>query len=172
MSGGLREVLMKRMMMVMVVVAASTGAMAAGLDLPHGKWWENERVVQRIGLTADQQVAISDLVYRHAHRMIDLNAGVKKAELELAELVDRTDLDPDAVRKAFAAFQTARQRLENERFEMLLAVRATLTGEQWQELLEMKRQLDRLRENRPPGDRMQRPPYGDRPQRPEGGGFG
>ena len=35
----------------------------------------------------------------------------------------------DAIRKAFAAFQAAKDRLEYERFEMLLAVRAELTAE-------------------------------------------
>jgi Spy/CpxP family protein refolding chaperone len=165
---------MKRMMMTMVLLAAAVAAGAADFNLPQGKWWENERVVMRIGLTEAQQKEIGDLVYQHALRMIDLNAGVKKAEFELADLVDRDDFDPAAIRKAFAAFQTARQRLENERFEMLLAVRATLTSQQWRSLLEIRRQLERLRESRRPGDvtpGMRQEPGGDR-RRPVTGGLG
>jgi len=90
---------MRRMMMtILVLVTSLATAGAAGLDLPRGKWWENDRVVERIGLSAEQQKAISDLVYEHAHRVIDLNAGLKKAELELAELVERDDFQADAVR--------------------------------------------------------------------------
>ena len=92
---------MKRMMMIVVLVAAATAAGAAEFNLPHGKWWENERVVQRIGLTEEQQKAISDLVYQHALKMIDLNAGLKKAEFELGDLVDRDEFDPAAIRKSF-----------------------------------------------------------------------
>ena len=166
---------MKRMMMtLMVLVAATAVVQAAGLDLPHGKWWENERVVQRIGLTEEQQTAISDLVYQHALKMIDLNAGLKKAEFELADLVDRDDFDPVAVRKSFGAFQAAKDRLENERFEMLLAVRGELTAEQWRSLLEIRRYLEQMRENRRPGNGAPggaRPPQGDG-RRPADGEFG
>ena len=144
---------MKRLTMILMVLATTAGAtVAAGFDLPHGKWWENERVVARIGLSEAQQETIGALVFDHARRMIDLNAGLKKAELELADLVDRDDFDADAVRKAFNQFQDARRRLEAERFEMLLAVRETLSAAQWSELLEIRRTLDRIRENRRPGD--------------------
>ena len=167
---------MKRMMMTMLVLAASTAAAgAAGLDLPHGKWWENERVIQRIGLTADQQKSIGDLVYAHAMRMIDLNAGLKKAEFELADLVDQDAFDADAIRKAFAAFQAAKDRLENERFEMLLAVRAELTADQWKQLLEIRRFLEQRRDNRRPGEGSPggpRPGPGSERRPPVGGGFG
>ena len=59
MSGGIREDHMRKMMMIVVMVAAATAVGAADFNLPHGKWWENERVVQRIGLTEEQQSAIS-----------------------------------------------------------------------------------------------------------------
>jgi len=166
---------MKRMMMTLMVLAAATAVAAADFKLPHGKWWENERVVQRIGLTEEQQGAISDLVYDHALRMIDLNAGVKKAEFELGDIVVRDDFDPAAVRKAFGAFQAAKQRLENERFEMLLAVRGTLTAAQWKDLLEIRRHLERMRENRRPGDGAPgsgRPPQDGQRRQPVDGGFG
>jgi Spy/CpxP family protein refolding chaperone len=153
--------------MTVLVLAVTTTGWAAGLDLPHGKWWENERVVKRIGLTEEQQRAISDLVYRHVLRMVDLNAGVKKAEIELAELVDQADFDAAAVRRAFGNFQKARLELENERFEMLLAVRANLTADQWSDLLEIRRQLERLRDSRRPGDG---PPVRRPPEGPRGGG--
>jgi Spy/CpxP family protein refolding chaperone len=162
--------------MVTILAAAALlvvprAATAADLDLPHGEWWKNERVVQRIGLTAEQQGAIGDLVYAHALRMIDLNAELRKAELALAELVRRSPLDPSEVRKAFGVFQTARRRLETERFEMLLAVRQQLTDAQWGELVEIRRQLERLREGWRPETRGpgSRPPGAGGPREPGGG---
>jgi len=144
---------MKRIMMTILVLAACAAvAGAAGLDLPRGKWWENQRVIERIGLTAEQQTAIGALVYDHTRRMIDLNADLKKAEFELADLVERDDFEPTAVRQAFNGFQDARRKLESERFEMLLAVRGNLTAEQWKQLLEIRRYVERMRENRRPGE--------------------
>jgi len=165
---------MKRMMMTLMIVATAAVVGAADFNLPHGKWWENERVIQRIGLTEAQQKEIGDLVYQHALRMIDLNAGVRKAEFELGDLVDRDEFDPVAVRKAHAAFQAARQKLENERFEMLLAVRGTLSAEQWRSLLEIRRFMERMREERRPDEGapgMRPSPGGDR-RPPADGGFG
>jgi Spy/CpxP family protein refolding chaperone len=166
---------MKRMMMIVVLLAAATTAGASDFNLPHGKWWENDRVVQRIGLTEKQQAAISDLVYEHALRMIDLNAGLKKAEFELGDLVDRDALDTAAIRKSFGLFQAAKQKLENERFEMLLAVRGELTAEQWRSLLEIRRHLEQMRENRRPGTGppgKPRPPQDGERRQPPGGEFG
>lgn len=165
---------MKRMTMIVVLLAAAAAAGAADFNLPHGKWWENDRVVQRIGLTEAQQKAISDLVYQHALRMIDLNAGLRKAEFELGALVGRDEFDPAAIRKSYGSFQAARQKLENERFEMLLAVRGELTAEQWRSLLEIRRHLEQLRENRRPGDGAPggpRSPQGEG-RRPADGGLG
>lgn len=126
---------MKQLMIVVVVLAACLPASAQqaprmggpDLKLPAGRWWENPKVVAELTLSADQQTRIADLVYRHATRMIDLKAGVEKAELELGARVGRADFDPEQVRAAFAAFQRTRQELESERFEMLLEVRQQLS---------------------------------------------
>ena len=143
---------MKRMMILALALTMGVAtAGAAGLDLPHGKWWENERLVERIGLSEAQQSAIGTLVFEHTRRMIDLNAALKKAELDLADLVERDTFDATAVRKAFNRFQDARRQLENERFEMLVAVRENLSAEQWNQLLEIRRMLDRERDSRRPG---------------------
>ena len=138
-------------------------ALLLEFDLPPGKWWENPRLVDHIGLSDEQQGQIRGIVFEHARRMIDLKAEVEKAGLDLAETVDQQDFDPAPVRAAYAVFQTARQKLENERFEMLLEVRLVLTYEQWQKIEEIKQRMKRNRQQqRPTGSRGQRP-EGDRP---------
>ena len=158
---------MKRVLIIIAVLAAVGPLVANEFDLPPGKWWENPRMVNHIGLTDEQQDQIREVVYQHARRMIDLKADVDKAGLDLAESVDQQEFDPAPVRAAYAAFQTARKKLENERFEMLLEVRKILTYEQWQKIEEIKQ---RIKQNRPqqqrrPGDRGEggQRPQGDRP---------
>ncbi|GBC78853.1 hypothetical protein HRbin09_00062 [bacterium HR09] len=81
--------------------------------------------------------------------MIDARAAVQKAEVELRLLAEKEPLDVRKVREAFAALQQARQKLELERFEMLLAVRQTLSAEQWNKLRTVVRErLEERRERR------------------------
>jgi len=148
---------------IFVVVFAMAGWLSANeLDVLPGKWWEDQRVADRIGLTEEQRGQISDVVFEHARRMIDLKADVDKAGLDLASSVDQRDFDPAPVRAAYAVFQTSRQKLENERFEMLLTVRQVLTYEQWQKTQELKRRVQQMRQQRRPGQRGQGQ-QGDRP---------
>ena len=146
---------MKRVMLAILACAAASSALATDLDLPPGRWWEGERLGVRIGLTDEQRAEIRDLVYEHARRMIDLTAAVRRSELELARVVEPPDFDPAVARRAFGGLQDARRALEDQRFEMLLAVRGVLTAEQWVMIQELRRDQRRDRERRegpvPPG---------------------
>jgi Spy/CpxP family protein refolding chaperone len=161
------ENIMKKTLIITVVLAMGTLLAAANeFDLPPGKWWENQRLVNHIGLSEEQQGQIREIVFAFARRMIDLKADVDKAGLDLANTVDQQDFDPAPVRAAYAVFQTARHKLENERFEMLLEVRQVLTYDQWRKIEEMKQRIKQNRgQQRPPGARSEsgRRPQGDRP---------
>ena len=151
---------MKNVLMIIVFLAVVAPVAANDFNLPPGKWWEDERLVSRIGLTEEQQGQIREVVFVHARRMIDLKADVDKAGLDLASSVDQKVFDPAPVRAAYAVFQTARQKLE-----MLLEVRQILTYEQWQKIEEIKRRMQQMRSQRSPGTRGQsgQRPQGDRP---------
>ena len=160
------EAVMKKLLMIIAVFAVAGPLAANEFDLPPGKWWENQRFVSQIGLADEQQDQIREVVFAHARRMIDLKADVDKAGLDLAASVDQQDFDPAPVRAAYAVFQTARHKLENERFEMLLEVRQILTYEQWRKIEEIKRRLKQNRsQERRPDARGQggHDPQGDRP---------
>jgi Spy/CpxP family protein refolding chaperone len=161
------EAVMRKVLMITVVLATlATPGAASEFDLPPGRWWEDQRLVARIGLSEEQQGQIRKVVFAHARRMIGLKADVDRAGLDLATTVDQRDFDPAPVRAAYAVYQTARQKLENERFEMLLEIRQILTYEQWRKIEDMKRRMQQMRsEQRRPGARGeggQRPP-GERP---------
>ena len=155
---------MKRLVIFVVVLAVAGPIVANELDVLPGKWWEDERIANHMELTDEQREQIRDIVFEHARLMIDLKADFDKAGLDLAASVDQEVFDPVPVRAAHAVFQTARQKLENERFEMLIEVRQILTYEQWQKIQEVKRRIEQNRQQRRPGQRQggQRPP-GERP---------
>ncbi len=139
------EAVMHMKKTVALVVAMTVGGLGWGASfrMPRGRWWDNPRLVRYLGLTPDQQARIHDTVFDHAERMIDLNAAVKQAELQLEDLAGRDTFDEKAVRAAFAKLQEARRALENERFELLIAVRKILTASQWKKLVTLREELRR-----------------------------
>lgn len=140
---------MKALLLTMLMLFSLPAQLhAQDTRLPPGKWWEMPKVVELLHLSQAQQEKINDLVYQHARKMIGLNAEVEKAKLALAQQVDSNSFEASKVRAAFNDFQNARRELENERFEMLLAVRKVLSAEQWQQIGDMKRRLDKLKEGR------------------------
>jgi Spy/CpxP family protein refolding chaperone len=135
------------------VVLLARPAAAQQFDLPPGKWWDDARLSERIGLSDAQHGAIEELVYEHARRMIDLKAAVDRAGLDLAAAARREEFEEDAVRDAYRAFRSARGKLEDERFEMLVAVRRVLTAEQWSSLQELRRRAPQGRQSPDGGGR-------------------
>jgi Spy/CpxP family protein refolding chaperone len=160
------EDIMRKALIITVVLTLVGPLVAANeFDLPPGKWWENPRMVDHIDLSDEQQAQIREIVFAYARRMIDLKADVDKAGLDLASTVDQQEFDPEPVRAAYAVFQTARHKLENERFEMLLEVRQVLSYDQWRKIEEIKQRMkqNRAEQQRRPGPGGQRPP-GERPR--------
>lgn len=138
-------------MVVLIGVAAlgAARAFAQPLGIPPGRWWERPRVAEELGLTAEQKERLENATLAHARTMIDLKASVDKAELDVKAVSERDPFDAKRVRETFAVLQQARQRLETERFEMLLKVRETLSTEQWNRLRDLTRErIQEFRERR------------------------
>lgn len=129
--------------------------------VPPGAWWDVPLVVEEVGLTEEQRSALAQVTRRHVRALVDLRAAVAKAEIDLQEISDREPLPLREVRQAFTALQTARARLEQERFELVLSVRGTLDGDQWRRLQRFAR--ERVQERR--GERLDQEGRGPRPER-------
>lgn len=122
-------------------------------DVPAGRWWDRPAVAEELGLSPEQKAKLEQLTAERLKAMIDARAAVQKAEVELRMVAEKDPLDVRKVREAFAALQQARQKLELERFEMLLAVRQTLSAEQWNKLRTVVRQRVEERRERREGRR-------------------
>jgi len=135
MSGRVTKVLVG----VVLVVGAGVASAEPFSALP-GKWWERPRVAAQLNLTPDQVAKLNEATYPHARAMIDLKASVEKATLDLQAASDAVPFDVEKTRMAFSVLQLARQRLESQRFEMLLKVRGILDTEQWKRLQALVRE--------------------------------
>lgn len=144
------------------------GPLAAQLpEMPMGKWWVRPRVVQILGISAEQQEKLDGIFSRNRRSFIELKADVERRQLDLEELMGRKESDAKRVTEAVDALEQARMKLARQRTLMFVDMKAVLTAEQWQRIQERREdwraeRLDdrrRMRGGLPP--RGERAPKGD-----------
>ncbi|HTC35119.1 MAG TPA: Spy/CpxP family protein refolding chaperone [Bryobacteraceae bacterium] len=101
---------------------------------PPGRWWMDPGMVQKLGLTADQQKRIDTLFQQSRLKLIDLSAGLQKEEAILEPLVEADRPDEAQVLAQIDRVAQARAELEKANARMLLGFRGVLTQEQWKKL--------------------------------------
>jgi Spy/CpxP family protein refolding chaperone len=98
-----------------VLLAAALGA-ACGLsavaraqmpDIPPGKWWKRPAVVQKLGLTAEQQEKLEKIFLERRRAFVDLKAEVELTQIDVEELMAKKDSDPKKVSAALDASEQA-----------------------------------------------------------------
>jgi Spy/CpxP family protein refolding chaperone len=108
--------------------------MAALHPGPAGRWWGNPELAQKLGVTADQQKKMDDILQQHRLRLVDLRANLEKRELTLEPLVSADQPDETKILAQIDQVAQARAELEKANARMLLDIRRVLTPEQWQKL--------------------------------------
>jgi protein CpxP len=101
---------------------------------PPGRWWMDPSLVQRLGLTADQQKRIDTLFQQNRLKLIDLSAGLQKEEAILEPLLEADRPDELQVLAQIDRIAQARAGLEKANARMLLGFRGVLTLDQWKKL--------------------------------------
>jgi protein CpxP len=101
---------------------------------PPGRWWMDPGLVQRLGLTPDQQKRIDTLFQQNRLKLIDLSAGVQKEEAILDPLLQADRPDESQVLAQIDRVAQARAELEKANARMLLGFRGVLTLDQWKRL--------------------------------------
>ncbi len=101
---------------------------------PHGRWWNNPEMAQKLGLTADQQKKMDEIFQQHRLKLIDLNASLQKEEAILEPLVESDQPEESKIATQIDRVAQARAELEKANARMLLGIRRVLNPEQWKKL--------------------------------------
>ena len=101
---------------------------------PHGRWWTDPALVQKLGLTTDQQKRIDTLFQQSRLKLIDLSAALQKEEAIMEPLVEADRPDESQVLAQIDRVAQARAELEKANARMLLGFRGVLTQDQWKKL--------------------------------------
>ena len=99
-----------------------------------GRWWDNPRIATALKLTPDQQKAMDNILFDHREKLIDLQANLKKAELDMEPLMNADQPNQAAIEAQIDKVVAARGDLERANSRFLLAIRMKLTPEQWQQI--------------------------------------
>jgi periplasmic protein CpxP/Spy len=100
----------------------------------HGRWWDDPKVAQQIGLSAEQQKKMDDILQQHRLKLIDLNASLQKQEAIMHPLIEAEQPDEGKILGQIDAIAQARAELEKANARMLLGIRQVLTPDQWTKL--------------------------------------
>ncbi len=118
-------------------------------------------VVAQLGLSAEQQTRVEEIIYQSKTARVDIRARLDKAKLELRHTLGADTLDEKAVRKATENLNAATAGLVQNRVDQVIALRKVLTAAQFEQLETMWKggrggergeRGDRLRERLRGGD--------------------
>jgi len=104
------------------------------LQVAPGTWWTNTDNAAALGLTKEQQKKMDDIFQQHRLKLIDLNASLSKEEAILDPLIAAERLDEPKILNQIDRIAQARAELEKVNSRLLLAIRQSLTMDQWTKL--------------------------------------
>jgi Spy/CpxP family protein refolding chaperone len=99
-----------------------------------GRWWKNPEMVEKLGVTTDQQKKMDDIFQQHRLKLIDLNASVEREEVTLEPMMAADQPDEARIVAQIDKVAQARAELEKANARMLLGIRRVLTPDQWKKL--------------------------------------
>jgi Spy/CpxP family protein refolding chaperone len=119
---------------IFLIFIINLPGLATGQDVPSGKWWYNQKIVENLNLTQNE-IRQLDQLYVNSHRkLIKLKNAVEREQFELDTLLGQKKVDDAKVRKQFKRLESARTDLADERLGFIIRVREIIGVERFQQL--------------------------------------
>jgi Spy/CpxP family protein refolding chaperone len=112
---------------------AQPSAESPKIALPD-RWWKNSVTSQYLGLTADQQKKMDDVLQQFRLRLATTSLELRREEDAMEPLVSAAPLDEAKITAQIDRVAGARAELEKTNGRMLLGIRKLLTPDQWVKL--------------------------------------
>lgn len=144
---------------ILVRRAAAVSAILLLVAVPaaaqRGKWWQNDRFVNELGLTQEQSTRLEEIFQKHQPTLRQRMEALEQAEKAFDRVVETGD--DNAVMGQVDVVEAARAELNKARTLMLLRMRRSLTTDQWAKFTALAQSIrDRDRGPRPPGTERNR----------------
>jgi Spy/CpxP family protein refolding chaperone len=119
---------------ILLIIFLIAPVIAAGQDVPTGKWWYNPKIQKNLNLS-DNEVGKLDKLFANSRRkLIKLKSEVEHQQFELDQLLGQKTVNDAKVKKQFQKLEKARNKLANERLQFVIGVRNLLGPDRFQQL--------------------------------------
>ena len=119
---------------ILPVLLVMSPLLAAGQDVPAGKWWYNPKIQKNLNLSQEEVDRLDQLFADSRSRLIKFKSDVESEQFELDQLLSKKKVNDADVKKQFQKLEQARKNLANERLEFVIGVRNILGANRFQEL--------------------------------------
>ena len=119
---------------VLVFLMVNLPMMAAGQEVPAGKWWYNTKIQKNLNLSQNEIDQLDGLFAKSRRKLIKLKSEVENEQFELDQLLGNKKVDDAKVKKQFKKLEKARNKLANERLQFVVGVRNILGRDRFQQL--------------------------------------
>jgi Spy/CpxP family protein refolding chaperone len=123
---------MKKLVLFLLIFAAPFLVLAQ--DRASFPWW-NSPVRNDIGLSEEQNQKLRAIVHEYRNRLLDARNNVLKAQGDLEETMNASQVDPNQAKSAIDRVATARAASTRVFLEMSVQLRSVLTLDQWRQLV-------------------------------------
>jgi Spy/CpxP family protein refolding chaperone len=121
---------------ILMIFMVSLPDFAGGQDIPAGKWWYNQEIVQNLKLTQSEIHQLDQLYVDSHRRLIELKSAVERERFELDTLLGKKTVDDAKVRQQFKRLESARTALADERLRFVIRVREIMGVNRYQQLIQ------------------------------------
>lgn len=120
-----------------------------------GKWWQDDRFRQELGLTDEQSTRLEAIFQKTQPHLRERMRALDQAEDQLEQLIETAD---DAtVMQQVGVVEAQRAELNKSRTMMLLRMRRALTADQWAKFTALADERNRRNRDRTPNRQQQQP---------------
>jgi len=119
---------------ILLMIYLIAPVIAAGQDVPTGKWWYNPQIQKNLNLSKKEVGKLDKLFANSRRKLINLKSKVENEQFELDQLLDQNKVNDAQVKKQFQKLEKARSKLATERLQFVIGVRNLLGPERFQQL--------------------------------------
>jgi Spy/CpxP family protein refolding chaperone len=119
---------------MLLVFLVNLPVMAAGQEVPAGKWWYNTKIQKNLNLNQNEIDQLDKLFANSRRKLIKLKSEVEHEQFELDQLLSKKKVNDTEVNKQFQKLEQARNNLANERLQFVIGVRNILGHDRFQQL--------------------------------------
>jgi Spy/CpxP family protein refolding chaperone len=119
---------------ILLILMINLPGLATGQNVPSGKWWYNQKVVQNLNLTQKEIRQLDQAWVDSQRKLIKLKNEVEREQFELDTLLGKKTVDDAKVRNQFKRLESARTDLADERLGFIIRVRGIIGAERFQQL--------------------------------------